>query len=50
MGIDGTALTHEGDIAKATHYMRQGLAEALSVRPLPTAASRSYGCMIKYKP
>lgn len=48
-GIDSIASTNEADIAKATNFVRQGLSESLSGKPLTVASSRPYGCMIKYK-
>lgn len=48
-GIDSIASSRAEDIAKATNYVRQGLAELLAGRPLSTPTSRPYGCSVKYK-
>jgi hypothetical protein len=47
-GIDSIASTDKDDIPKATNYVRQALAEALSGKAVSVASSRPYGCMIKY--
>ena len=49
-GIDSIPSPRIEDIARATNYVRQGLAEALAGQPLSTPTSRPYGCSIKYKP
>lgn len=48
-GIDSIASSNPADIAKAVNYVRQGLGEALSGRPISAATTRAYGCSIKYK-
>ncbi|MDB5753255.1 MAG: periplasmic/rane thiol peroxidase-like protein [Ramlibacter sp.] len=48
-GIDSIASSNEDDIAKATNYVKQGLAEALAGKPITAATTRPYGCSIKYK-
>ena len=48
-GIDSIASSNPADIAKAVNYVRQGLAEATTGKPISTAATRPYGCSIKYK-
>ena len=37
------------DIQKATNYVRQGLNELRSGKPVSVATSRAYGCSIKYR-
>ena len=48
-GIDSIASASASDIAKATNYVKTGLAEAVAGKPLTTATSQPYGCSIKYK-
>jgi len=48
-GIDSIASSNPADIAQATNYVRQGLAEAMAGRPVSAAVTRPYGCSIKYK-
>jgi peroxiredoxin len=47
--IDSIASARVDDIKTATNYVRQGLAEAMAGKPLTVAASRAYGCSVKYK-
>ena len=47
--IDSIASARVDDIKTATNYVRQGLAEAMAGKPLSVAASRPYGCSVKYK-
>ena len=48
-GIDSIPSSDPGDIKKAVNYVRQGLNEALAGKPISVAATRPYGCSIKYK-
>jgi hypothetical protein len=48
-GIDSIPSSNPDDIRKATNYVKVGLDEALAGKPITTAASRPYGCSIKYK-
>ncbi len=48
-GIDSIPSASASDIAKATNYVKTGLAEAVAGKPLTTATSQPYGCSIKYK-
>ena len=48
-GIDSIASSNPGDIARAVNYVRQGLAEATAGKAISAAATRPYGCSIKYK-
>jgi hypothetical protein len=48
-GIDSIASARADDIKVATNYVNQALAEALGGRPVSAAATRAYGCSIKYK-
>jgi peroxiredoxin len=47
--IDSIASAREADIQKATNYVRQGLGEALGGKPVSVAATRAYGCSVKYR-
>ena len=47
--IDSIASANAGDIKTATNYVRQGLTEALGGKAVSVAATRPYGCFIKYK-
>jgi peroxiredoxin len=47
--IDSVASARVDDIKTATNYVRQGLNEALSGKPISTSTTRAYGCFIKYK-
>lgn len=46
--IDSIASARTDDIAKATNYVRQGLAESLAGKPVGTATTTAYGCSIKF--
>ncbi len=48
-GIDSIASSSADDIAKATNYVKVGVAEALAGKPLTASTTRPYGCSIKYK-
>jgi hypothetical protein len=48
-GIDSIASSSQSDIAKAVNYVKQGLAEVTAGKPITHAATRPYGCSIKYK-
>jgi peroxiredoxin len=48
-GIDSIPSSDADDIKKAVNYVRQGLTEALAGKPISMAATRPYGCSIKYK-
>ncbi|HEX2546144.1 MAG TPA: thioredoxin family protein [Ramlibacter sp.] len=48
-GIDSIPSSRPDDIAKATNYVRQALAETSAGKPISAAATRPYGCSIKYK-
>ena len=47
--IDSVPSAQADDIKTATNYIRQGLNEALSGKPISTASTRPYGCSVKYK-
>ena len=48
-GIDSIPSSNPDDIKKAVNYVRQGLNEALAGKAISVAATRPYGCSIKYK-
>jgi peroxiredoxin len=48
-GIDSIPSSDPADIKKAVNYVRQGLSEALAGKPVSVAATRPYGCSIKYR-
>ena len=48
-GIDSIPSASADDIPKATNYVKVGVAEALAGKPISQAATRPYGCSIKYK-
>jgi len=48
-GIDSIASARESDIKNATNYVNQALGEAFGGKPISAAATRAYGCSIKYK-
>ncbi len=48
-GIDSIPSGNVDDIKKATNYVRQALGETLAGQPVSAAATRPYGCTIKYK-
>lgn len=47
-GIDSIASARVEDIANATNYVRQAMAEIKAGKALSVATSRAYGCSIKY--
>ena len=46
--IDSIPSPSKGDIAKATQYVPQVLAELAAGQPVSTAVTRPYGCSVKY--
>lgn len=48
-GIDSIPSSNPEDIKRAVNYVKQGLGEALAGKPISQAATRPYGCSIKYK-
>ncbi len=48
-GIDSIPSARADDIAKATNYVKQGVAEAVAGKQLTAATTQPYGCSIKYK-
>ena len=48
-GIDSIPSSNPADIPKAVNYVRQGLNEVLTGKPVSAATTRPYGCSIKYK-
>ena len=48
-GIDSIASTDKEDLAKATQYVRQALAELKAGKPVSTTTSQPYGCGVKYE-
>lgn len=48
-GIDSIPSSSADDIPKATNYVKQALAEAAAGKPISQAATRAYGCSVKYK-
>lgn len=48
-GIDSIPSARVEDIARATNYIRQAVAEIGAGKPLSVASSQPYGCTIKYK-
>ena len=49
-GIDSIASTDKDDLAKATQYVPQALAELKAGKPVSVATSQPYGCGVKYGP
>ena len=47
--IDSVPSANTEDIKTATNYIRQGLNEALGGKAISVAATRPYGCFLKYK-
>jgi hypothetical protein len=47
-GIDSIASTDKEDLAKATQYVPQALAELKAGKPVSVAMSQPYGCSVKY--
>ena len=48
-GIDSIPSAREGDIAKATNYVKAALAEAAQGKAISTPSTAPYGCSVKYK-
>jgi thioredoxin-related protein len=46
--IDSIASANPSDIPKATNYVKASLDEAMAGKPVTTAASKPYGCGVKY--
>ena len=46
--IDSIPSADQGDIAKATQYVPQALAELAAGKPVSVKVSRPYGCAVKY--
>jgi len=49
-GIDSIASTDKDDLAKATQYVPQALAELKAGKPISVKTSEPYGCSVKYGP
>ena len=47
-GIDSIPSTDKDDLAKATQYVPQALAELKAGKPVSVATSQPYGCGVKY--
>jgi peroxiredoxin len=47
-GIDSIASTDKDDLAKATQYVPQALAELAAGKPVSVTTSEPYGCSVKY--
>src|SRR6266550_1209264 len=47
--IDNRPTDDVKDIAGATNYLNVALGQALAGKPVETAATRPYGCSVKYK-
>jgi len=47
-GIDSIPSTDKEDIAKATQYVDQALAELTAGKPVSVSTSEPYGCSVKY--
>jgi peroxiredoxin len=47
-GIDDRATTDPADVAGATNYVRLALADLAAGKPVAKAATRPYGCSVKY--
>jgi alkyl hydroperoxide reductase subunit AhpC len=48
-GIDSIPSAREGDIAKATNYVKAALAEVAQGKAISSASTAPYGCSVKYK-
>ncbi len=46
--IDSKPTSNPADIATATNHVKVALAESLAGKPVSTAATRAYGCSVKY--
>jgi peroxiredoxin len=49
-GIDSIASTDKDDLAQATQYVPQALAELKAGKPISVKTSEPYGCAVKYGP
>jgi len=49
-GIDSIASTDKDDLAQATQYVPQALAELKAGKPISVKTSEPYGCSVKYGP
>jgi hypothetical protein len=47
--IDNRPTDDSKDISGATNYVNMALSLALAGKPVETAATRPYGCSVKYK-
>jgi peroxiredoxin len=47
--IDDHPTSDQGDIASSKNYVSMALQEAMSGKPVTEAATRPYGCSVKYK-
>jgi hypothetical protein len=47
--IDSISSSDQADIAKATQYVPQALAELAAGKPVSVSTSKPYGCSVKYK-
>jgi hypothetical protein len=47
-GIDSIASTDVDDLAKATQYVPQALAELAAGKPVSATTAQPYGCSVKY--
>jgi peroxiredoxin len=47
-GIDSIASADPADIAKATQYVPQALAQVMQGEPVAASVTRPYGCSVKY--
>jgi hypothetical protein len=47
-GIDSIASADQGDIAEATQFVPQALAELAAGKAVSTSRSEPYGCSVKY--
>jgi peroxiredoxin len=47
-GIDSIASSSVSDIPKAKQYVRDGLDEVLTGKPVTDSSTRAYGCTLKY--
>lgn len=47
-GIDDRATTNPADVVGATNYVRLALGDLAAGRPVASAATRPYGCSVKY--
>ena len=46
--VDDKATSDQSDIAGATNYVTAALEESMAGKPVAVAASRPYGCSVKY--